>query len=60
MVVDPASGAVLDVSDGGPTPWVMYVSQGPATSEPMLAASGTAPSSDPSNSQNAGNPSRTS
>jgi hypothetical protein len=60
MIVDPASGAVLDVSDGGPTPWVMYVSQGPATSEPKLGGSGTAPSSDPSNAQNAGNPSATS
>ena len=43
MVVDPASGAVLDVSDGGHTPWVMNVTQGPATSEPKLDGSGTAP-----------------
>jgi hypothetical protein len=36
MVVDPTSGMVLDQTDGGPTPWVMYVTQGPATSEPKL------------------------
>ena len=36
MVVDPTSGMVLDETDGGPTGWVMYVSQGPATSEPRL------------------------
>ena len=32
MVVDPASGVVLDETDSGST--VMYVTQGPATSEP--------------------------
>ncbi|HEY6479011.1 MAG TPA: CU044_5270 family protein, partial [Streptosporangiaceae bacterium] len=42
MVVDPASGAVLDETDSGST--VMYVTQGPATSEPKLSRSGTSPS----------------
>jgi hypothetical protein len=60
MVVDPASGAVLDVSDGGPAPWVMNVTQGPATGEPKLGGSGTAPSGDPSNAPNARSRSRTS
>jgi hypothetical protein len=60
MVVDPASGAVLDVSDGGPTPWLMYVTQGPATSEPKLGGSGTASSAGPSNAPNAGSRSRAS
>jgi hypothetical protein len=40
MVVDPASGVVLDETDSGST--VMYVTQGPAASEPKL--SGPAPS----------------
>jgi hypothetical protein len=42
MVVDPASGVVLDETDSGST--VMYVTQGPATSEPKLSRSGTSPS----------------
>jgi hypothetical protein len=34
MVIDPASGAVLDETDSGST--VIYVTQGPATGEPHL------------------------
>ncbi|HUB40751.1 MAG TPA: CU044_5270 family protein [Streptosporangiaceae bacterium] len=37
IVVDPASGAVIDETDSGST--VMYVTQGPATSEPKLSGS---------------------
>jgi len=57
IVVDPASGTVIDETESGST--VMYVTQGPATSEPKLAGScartcpsarnsGTAPSPRPS------------
>jgi hypothetical protein len=42
MVVDPASGVVLDETDFGST--VMFVAQGPATSEPQLPAPATTPS----------------
>ncbi len=63
IVVDPASGAVIDDTEGGST--VMYVTQGPATSEPKLAGScartcpsasnsGTAPSARPSSAPAAG------
>jgi hypothetical protein len=41
IVVDPANGEVLDETDSGST--VMFVTQGPATSEPKLVRSGTAP-----------------
>jgi hypothetical protein len=46
MVIDPASGVVLDETDSGST--VMYVTQGPATSEPDLAGSAISPSVHPS------------
>lgn len=63
IVVDPASGEVIDETESGST--VMYVTQGPATSEPRLAGhcaqgcpsagnSGTAPSPRPSSSPAAG------
>jgi hypothetical protein len=42
MVVDPASGVVLDETDFGST--VMFVAQGPATSEPQLPAPAATPS----------------
>lgn len=42
IVVDPANGEVLDETDSGST--VMYVTQGPATSEPVLAGPSTTPS----------------
>lgn len=60
IVVDPASGAVIDDTESRST--VMYVTQGPAASEPKLAGScartcpsasnsGTAPGARPSNAQ---------
>ncbi len=63
IVVDPASGAVIDETESGST--VMYVTQGPATSEPKLVGScartcpsasnsGTAPRARPSSAPAAG------
>jgi hypothetical protein len=63
IVVDPGSGAVIDETESGST--VMYVTQGPATSEPKLTGScartcpsasnsGTAPSAGPSSAPAAG------
>jgi hypothetical protein len=46
MVVDPSSGVVFDETNDGST--VMFVTQGPATSEPQKAGPGTAPSVRPS------------
>jgi hypothetical protein len=45
IVVDPADGLVLDETNGPST--VMFVAQGPATSEPKLAGSATAPTVGP-------------
>jgi len=56
MVVDPASGVVLDETNSGST--IMFVTQGPATSEPKLAGSGTAPSVRPSSTPAAARPGR--
>jgi hypothetical protein len=41
IVVDPVNGLVLDETNGDPT--VMFVTEGPATSEPKLAGPGSGP-----------------